>query len=712
MPRAKTQRAAGQDAQGVAPEPAQAAAAPEAITPVEPERLADERWYAERLALIAAKFDAGQIKPLAAKQAREFYTGLYEEVTGQKLSEGAKALRSPLERMEDERILELNEKDVDAVEASIEALPGLSPEKKGRWLRLIGRVRKLQHKARQSAEAMWVYVGRDSETGDVFRMADIHHRFFGVWADESHRNSIIEAPPDMGKTTCFRGQKVWDVAQDQTLRCLVLLDNDDKAKKEIDVLKRAFRCGRFRALYPDIRVLSREDGSEDSRKRFTVTRPNWGSREPTFEAAGITSQINGNGYDVLYIDDPCTPEVVNRPSVRKDITFKFDNEVEMRLREPKRARIRMICTPWHPQDLAGHLTTQITEGKRSGWKVAIDEFAVPDDEDGQPISPWPERYDSRYFAQQRARKTTGDYARLYRLRCLPEEERIVSRLHYYPADRDGPDWRYLSAAQRQKYSERLDSIAKAEQWLSVDPSATSGKASSEVAIVQFALTARGLAHVVDCWFFPGNPVHVQEWLLAAISGEVPEGKRWRIPHRVDKVLFEAQGGMTGQVTLWENFLLRELRRHGKNFTGKLLRKGTRDLKGQGQNVGKRIRLKNAAAYLENGFVSFPGRVQYVHGAHKVRWAPSARDNIQKLVGQIVNFPTGPNDGVDAVTQWISFNEPRLMSEAGIPPPAVQSTDSARQEAVKKRFKSLHAQTGVEDEFEKEMRWLTRRSAVA
>ena len=689
------------------------------IPVIPPERLADERWYVKQLATVAAQLKAGEITGLAATQQSKFFTGLYKDMTGQDLAEAARSLRSPLERLEDTRLLELNEAEIAEVEVAIDRIPKLDPGKKARWLALLGRAKALQRRAKQSAQAMWVYVGRDSEDGSVFRMDEVHNRYFQVWADPTCQHSLIEAPPGHAKTTSMRGQRVWDVAQDQSLRCLILLDSEDKAGKEIDVLKRIFRSGRFRGLYPHIRVLGRNEDAEDSRKRFTVTRPNMFSREPTFEAAGVGSQINGSGYDVIYIDDPCPESVSREPAVRKAINEAFENVVEQRFRSPERAMFRVIGTPWHPEDLLGMIVSQVRTGKRAGWKVAIDEFAIKEDQKGDPIPLWPRRYDKDHYIALRNRMTPANWARLYRLECLPESERVVSRLVYYPADPTGVDWRYLPAALRDKYLARIHQIRTAEQWLTVDPAATSGRHSSEVAVVQIALTAQGLAYVVDCWFLPGNPVAVQQWLVAAASGGIwpedapnDERKSWPLPHKVDRVLFEAQGGMTGQVTLWADYMRRELRRMGSNFVGKLYQTGTRTKTGSQQNIGKRIRLRNVASFLETGFLKFPGTLHWNPNIKQAQIEGSQKPNLAKLAAQVLEFPTRVDDGVDCITQWIKENESRLVADKDVQEAANElHAKSGRARAVSDLFRKMHAGPQPVDEIAKEMQWLMQRSVA-
>lgn len=637
--------------------------------------------------------DSG-VNALEGQRTIDALAKAYERLAGEPLSEANRRMLSPIERLNDRHLIELNEAELVELETAINALGDLDVKKKARWLDLIRRARRLQARAKSAAVAMWTYVGRDSEKGAVFSMAHVHRQFFNVWGDDSRPHSITMAPPGHGKTTCMRGQIISELANDPSLRILILYDTDDKAKKEIAIIKQYLRSPRFAALYPEVRVLSRNDGSEDSRRRFTVTRPNWGSREPSIEGAAITSQINGNGYDQIFVDDPCPSAVVQQPATREAINFKWDNEVEQRLREPARSRIRIVCTPWHQADLAGHLIEQCRRGVREGWRIAVDQFRIEEDADGRPLSLWPERYPPSYYVGQRQRLRPNDYARLYRLVCTADEERLVGRLGYYPADTADPAWGQLSGEVREHYLQRLETIAKAEQWLSIDPSATSGRESSETAITQIAITANGTAYVTDCWFFPGNPVAVQDWIVERIR-TTP----------IHRVLIEAQGGMTGQVALWKEYIGRRLRELGVRWTGSIIDCRTQG-RGGGQNIGKRRRLQNTSAYLEQGYLKFPGRMLLRGGG--IEFVSSEGENIRKLVRQILNFPSGTSDGVDTVTQWLIYNESRIQREQA---PAVATPEpvyDSMRDGMKAAMAGLRRGGETKSDMVEESKWISCR----
>ncbi|MFH1604521.1 MAG: hypothetical protein ABIH03_11510, partial [Pseudomonadota bacterium] len=62
-------------------------------------------------------------------------------------------------------------------------------------------------------------------------------------------------------------------------------------------------------------------------------------------------------------------------------------------------------------------------------------------------------------------------------------------------------------------------------------------------------------------------------------------------------------------------------------------------------------------YLHNGLVRFGGRM--IVNGNRVEAVCTQRTDLAKLCNQILNFPVGTSDGVDAVTQFIIHNWSRI-----------------------------------------------------
>ena len=635
------------------------------------EELSSPQYYLDRVRTLLNDSNTGVIDALEFKRQIESLDAACQAMTGMKLKDLRANDRSGLGYLEEKQtLLELSENELIELEAAIDSIPDLDVKKKRRWFAAIKRVKRLQKKARKDTLAFMVYVGRDSEEGHIFKPGLIHKRFFEIWSSKETRNTLLMAPPSMGKSTCLRFEILHRMARTPQRRFLLLYDTEEKAEKEITTLKAYINSGRFHALYPDVRVARNIEGYdsqtsrlESSRRRFTLERENWGSREPSVEGAAVDSAINGNGYDVAIVDDPCPAEVAEQPRRRQRINAKWDEVVEQRLRNPETATVIMVCTPWHPNDLAGKIQQEIREGKRADWGVQL--TPITEDDDGNPVSPWNERFDSGYYAEKKDRMTLTAWARLFLLKCIAEEDRIVKQLSYYPAE-PSELWDRLDPVMRQGMENRLKAISGGEHCLSIDPSATAGRASTDTAITQISMTASGTPYVVDVWFFPGSPVEMQEWLVAAITKVVPLGKTapvWRrLPQtKIDSLLFEAQGPIKGQITLWTDFIRRRLKE--MNFSPCPNMRSVRAVGGGSSKnaVSKERRLRNTAAFLEKGLIQFPGRIAMQGAVPVVKM--SERENVKKLCQQFIDFPSGLADGVDTITQYVIEHEARIAREA-------------------------------------------------
>jgi len=664
------------------------------IDPVSASDLADAKWYLGQIAEIMQEVRAGECKPADANRRLTFLKDTYHAVTNEDIADAAVRVRSPIDRLSNLRLIEHNEDQLAELELAVEEVEGLDPKKKARWLDHIARTRALQEKAKSKAIFNWIYIGRTSEDNQIFHMGAIQVRFFDVW-DSAEQHSLIMAPPSHAKTMSLTGQMLWDIKENPMVRTLLWFDTEDKASKQLQLVKRYIKSKRFRALYPNLRMRS-DRGNEDSAKRFTIMRENIGSREPTMEAAGTISQINGDGYDIIYVDDPCPETVAFQETTRNAINHKFDTVVSMRFRKTSLSRFRMICTPWHVKDLAGHIMAGVRNGERKNWLVAVDQFAVKKDDQGRHISLWPERYDSDYYLEREKSLYANDYSRLFELKFGAESTKIVQSVKFYPFDPEDPLLAEYPEKHQEWFSRRIAVIASAEQWLSIDPSATSGRNSAETAATQFSLTSDDRAYVRDAWFMPGNPVEMQEWIVDRI-----------VNHNIHYILLDDQGVQTGRNALWSDYIRRRLRELNVHWTGSIIGCKSHGVNG-GQNISKARRLKQVAALIQNGYLRFPGKVmRNWHAGGKLYFGSIDSPNIRKLIRQTVDFPLGTNDGVDTITQFLIHNASRLRTNLQEPSVVVETDEPYNSfRAGKKRALKEQFNRRPPNELERESQWLS------
>lgn len=623
----------------------------------------DPRTYVRLAALIDNRTFSGKIKAVNGKQMQEMLANACLRNTGIALEDAAKEDMDVLQRFEG--LMETGELELLAVERSVQNAEKLSGGKKKSYVDVIRRTIALQQKCRPDPMLSWIYIGRTSERGEVFEMSPIHRRFFDVWNDPSADHSLVMAPPGHSKTTSLRGQIVWELGDHPELRCLLIFDAKPKAQSEVNTVKRIMRSPRFRAIFPGVRVLNRTESGEDSSFRFYVSRPNWMSREPSIEGAAILSRINGNGYDRIFADDICSPEVRDQPRIREDCNRRWDDVISQRLREPKRhPRIRLIHTPWHENDVSGRVRRMAGEGLIKGWKIAIDEFAIKDDAKGKAIPVW-DHFTTEFFEEQKIKIGAG-YTLNYRLKPRQGQDRIVAGLHFYNGT---PDKRHDSIMRKNvnglarkitdyAYDEALCEALKspdADRQLSIDPAATAGRTSSDTGIVEFVLTPKGYAYLTQTWALHEGPVFIQTWIVDQIFKAIDEGQGYSI------VWIEAQGAIKGMANLWEKGITAALKEKNCPNIPRIMLPGV----GFGrvtQNPSKIARLKECSGYLQNGLVTLAGH-RVVNALRRKSYC-QARPGTEmaQLAERIINFDPGSRtDGVDAVTQVILKNRDKIRN---------------------------------------------------
>jgi predicted phage terminase large subunit-like protein len=146
----------------------------------------------------------------------------------------------------------------------------------------------------------------------------------------------------------------------------------------------------------------------------------WQRTEGGMKTAGVGGPITGRGADLIIIDDPIkNAEEAFSETMREKVWDWYSSTLYTRL-EPN-ARIVLIMTRWHEDDLVGRLLTQMKEGGEKWEIINLPALAEENDLLGRPVGEplWPERYDKAFF--EAWRKEHGEYwfSALYQQRPTP-----------------------------------------------------------------------------------------------------------------------------------------------------------------------------------------------------------------------------------------------------------------------------------------------------
>lgn len=163
----------------------------------------------------------------------------------------------------------------------------------------------------------------------------------------------------------------------------------------------------------------------------TSAADNWGINEYRggMISTGIGGAITGEGADLLIIDDPIkNKEEANSKTYRDKVWNEWQNTLRTRLHPG--ARVIVILTRWHEDDLAGRLLNP-EYGEVEDWDIVrLPAVAEQDDllgrEEGESL--WPEHgFDEKWAEKTEKAVGASTWASLYQQRPTPEKGSMVQK---------------------------------------------------------------------------------------------------------------------------------------------------------------------------------------------------------------------------------------------------------------------------------------------
>ena len=210
-----------------------------------------------------------------------------------------------------------------------------------------------------------------------------HHRAIALALEKVQKGKIkrliVTLPPRHGnpyKSIIFATYNE-DFAQDFGADCRAIMESPQ-----------------FKQVFPNFRF--RQGGASKSR----IQTDNGGMS--VFVGRG--GSITGRGGDVLVCDDPIKDSVeAMSPTVRENLWSWFTQVFMTRLMN-ERAKVVLVSTRWHEDDLVGRLTDPMnpcfTEEECSRWKIInLPAFAGDNDPlkraEGEVL--WPEKFNTEFL---------------------------------------------------------------------------------------------------------------------------------------------------------------------------------------------------------------------------------------------------------------------------------------------------------------------------
>lgn len=235
----------------------------------------------------------------------------------------------------------------------------------------------------------------------------------------SLRRLIVSLPPRHGKSELIsRRLPAYLLGIDPNLSIIASSYSADLASRNNRDVQRIIDGRAYKALFPDTRL-------NDSNSRTVAG--SWLRNSDLFEvvghrgvyrSAGVGGGITGMGGRWLIIDDPVKNREEADSATYRQATWDWYTST-FSTRQEADARILIVMTRWHSDDLVGRLIElSNNDNKADQWRVInLPAIAGDDRPEYDPRSPgdalWPEKFDLRELERMKASIGEYQWAALY-----------------------------------------------------------------------------------------------------------------------------------------------------------------------------------------------------------------------------------------------------------------------------------------------------------
>lgn len=248
-----------------------------------------------------------------------------------------------------------------------------------------------------------------------------HHRALAAALEAVDRGEItrliINMPPRHGKTELARKFVSWFLGRDAYRSVIYATYNDDFALDHGRSIRETIRLPAYRQAFPNVEVVKGSSAAD----RFETTE------RGVAVFKGVGGSLTGRGADLLIIDDPIKDrEDADSPRQRQKLWDWYLDVARTRLMTAG-ARVVIIQTRWHEDDLVGRLTdpkNPLYNAKAaSRWHILdLPALAYDDDPLGRAEGEalWPDRFPRDFLETIREDNPRG-FAALYQGKPAPDD---------------------------------------------------------------------------------------------------------------------------------------------------------------------------------------------------------------------------------------------------------------------------------------------------
>lgn len=201
--------------------------------------------------------------------------------------------------------------------------------------------------ARERCEEFVEYAIRHEQDGTRLTNEPFHVE----WQQEAraHEKLVLFAPVEHAKTTHLGVAKpLHALGQNHDLRIGIISNSEKMAQKNLRAIRQHIAENpRVREVFPTLKPSSRP-GDPWHNSAITVDRTSI-SKDPSIQVFGAYGAVVGSRLDLIVIDDILDFDNTRTPEQRDKLIHWFETTVFTRMTPG--ARLLVIGTPWHPEDL-------------------------------------------------------------------------------------------------------------------------------------------------------------------------------------------------------------------------------------------------------------------------------------------------------------------------------------------------------------------------
>jgi predicted phage terminase large subunit-like protein len=243
-----------------------------------------------------------------------------------------------------------------------------------------------------------------------------HHRVIAAALEEIEKGTynrlIINVPPRHGKTELASKRFAAWFAGRHPEKSVIFGTYNEKYAEDIGrKVRETIQSAAFQQVFPDVGL---KDGSKASDRLETTAGG-------ILAFVGRGGTITGRGGDILVVDDPLKDRrEADSPAIRDTLWGWWTDTFGSRAMTDE-ARILLIQTRWHEDDLVGRLTDPLNafydEEEARQWKI-IDLPALAFEDEVDPLGRkpgealWPERFGADWLLTRQRQNPRG-FASLY-----------------------------------------------------------------------------------------------------------------------------------------------------------------------------------------------------------------------------------------------------------------------------------------------------------